>query len=160
MNKWERLNELFLSKGLKIFPVQENGKTPLIPKWQTECSSDYMQVLYWYENAKGCNWGLPASENDLFIIDLDVHNENGVENFFRLTNDLGIIVKTLLQITPSGGMHLIFKSDNDLKNVPNSSNSFPNCPGVDLRTKGYIVVEPSIINGNCYTFYNDVIIHI
>ena len=55
MNKWEILNHNYLQFGLKILPVKENGKTPMIPKWQVDCSSDYMQVLYWYENAKGCN---------------------------------------------------------------------------------------------------------
>ena len=52
MNKWEILNNLYIKQNLKIFPVQQNGKTPLIQKWQEDCSSDFMQILYWYEHAK------------------------------------------------------------------------------------------------------------
>lgn len=151
MNKWDLLNKNYLDKGLKIFPVIRNGKTPLLEKWQHECSSDYMQVLYWYENAKDCNWGLPATQNGLFVIDIDNHDINGLYNFEQLLDEIGLLrIDTLMQTTPSGGVHVIFKTDEDLKNIPNSSNSFPNYPGIDIRTDGYIVVEPSIINDTPY----------
>lgn len=159
VNKWEKLNENYLQFGLKIFPVIQNGKTPLIREWQRDCSSDYMQVLYWYENAKDCNWGLPATQNNLFIIDLDVHdpNKNGVENFAKIvdkimTDDDLDEFEWIEQITPSGGQHLIFQSDEELKNVSNGSNVFADYPGIDIRTDGYIVVEPSVINGVGYGF--------
>ena len=168
MTKWEKLNELYLNHHLKIFPVIQNGKTPLIKEWQNDCSDSYMQVLYWLENAPDCNWGLPATPNNLFIIDLDVHNENanGVENFDKIIDKLFMDkdgfagdlydefmeMAPLEQVTPSGGHHLIFQSDNDLKQVPNCSNAFKDYPGIDIRTDGYIVVEPSEINGKKYIF--------
>lgn len=153
---WNKLHENFINNGLKIFPVQSNGKTPLIPKWQEDCSCELMQVLYWYETAPGCNWALPATQNNLFIIDLDVHdeNKNGIQYFKKLMEDIGLSnMDTIKQETPSGGMHLIFKTDEDLKQVPNCSNAFEHYPGIDIRTDGYIVVEPSVINGKEYTFY-------
>lgn len=168
MTKWNTLNELYIKQGLKIFPVVENGKTPLIKEWQKDCSSDYMQVLYWYENAKNCNWGLPATPNNLFIIDLDVHDpeKNGVENFDKIIDKLFMDADgfagdlydeycemgPLEQVTPSGGHHLIFQTDDDLRQVPNCSNAFKDYPGIDVRTDGYIVVEPSSINGKNYIF--------
>lgn len=157
INKWSKLNTYFLREGLKIFPVQANGKTPLIQKWQDDCSCEYMQVLYWYEMAKDCNWGLPATPNELFIIDLDVHdiNKNGVENFEKLMKELGIKgIETMMQTTPSGGVHLIYQTNDLLKNVPNCSNAFKDYPGIDIRTDGYIVVEPSSINEKEYIFSN------
>lgn len=168
MTKWEKLNELYLNHHLKIFPVIQNGKTPLIKEWQKDCSDSYMQILYWLENAPNCNWGLPATPNNLFIIDLDVHNENanGVENFDKIIDrlfmdkdgfagdlyDEFMEMAPLEQVTPSGGHHLIFQSDDDLKQVPNCSNAFRDYPGIDIRTDGYIVVEPSEINGKKYVF--------
>ncbi len=160
LNKWEKINENYLQYGLRIFPVQPNGKTPLIQAWQNDCSSNYMQVLYWYENAKNCNWGLPATPNNLFIIDLDVHDptKNGIENFDKILNAIGFTDDEwdewgpMEQYTPSGGKHLIFASDDELKNVSNGSNVFADYPGIDIRTDGYIVVEPSSINGNKYLF--------
>ena len=168
MTKWEKLNKLYLEQGLKIFPVIPNGKTPLIKEWQKDCSNDYMQVLYWLENAPDCNWGLPATPNNLFIIDLDVHNENanGVENFDKIIDKLfmdadgyaGDLYDELCemgpleQVTPSGGHHLIFQTDDELRQVPNCSNAFKDYPGIDIRTDGYIVVEPSSINEKNYIF--------
>ena len=157
-NVWEILNKNFVNKGLQIFPVVENGKTPLIKQWQNDCSSNFMQILYWLEHAKNCNWGMPASENNLFIIDLDVHdlNKNGVENFNKLLTEIGLDkVETLKQTTPSGGVHLIFQSNDLLKGVSNNSNVFENYPGIDFRTDGYVVVEPSQINGVPYKFENN-----
>lgn len=155
MNKWEFIKENYIDKGLKIFPVVPNSKTPMIEKWQEDCSCDFFQVLYWYNSCPDCNWGLPASENNLFILDLDRHdsNKDGVENFEKLLKELGITnCLTMCQHTPSHGMHYIYKSDDDLKNVLNASNIFKNYPGVDCRTSGYIVVEPSETETGIYQF--------
>ena len=168
MTKWETLNELYIEQGLKIFPVVPNGKTPLIKEWQNDCSSDFMQVLYWLENAPDCNWGLPATPNNLFIIDLDVHDpeKNGVENFDKIIDKLFMDADgfagdlydewcdmgPLEQVTPSGGHHLIFQTDDELRQVPNCSNAFKDYPGIDIRTDGYIVVEPSSIGDKKYIF--------
>ena len=83
MNKWKFIEENYINKGLKIFPIVPNGKTPLIEKWQDDCSCDYFQVLYWYETFPNCNWGLPCTPNNLFVLDLDRHDpeKDGVENF-------------------------------------------------------------------------------
>lgn len=159
MNKWEFIKENYIDKGLKIFPVIPNGKTPMIEKWQEECSSDYFQVLYWYNSCPDCNWGLPATQNNLFILDLDRHDKekDGVENFGKLLKDLNVgKYITTCQHTPSSGMHYIYKTDNDLKNVSNSSNIFKDYVGIDCRTDGYIVVEPSETDKGIYQFeYNE-----
>ena len=88
--RWIALNSLYISKGLKIFPIRPNTKLPMIPKWQVDCSSNFMQLVYWNEHARDCNWGLPANENNLFIIDLDTHEEdkNGIINFNKLCEDI------------------------------------------------------------------------
>lgn len=155
-NVWEILNKNYVNTGLKIFPVTPNGKTPLIREWQKECSANFMQLLYWIENTKECNWALPATPNNLFVIDLDVHDpeKNGIENFKKLMDKIGLkSIDTLQQETPSGGRHLIFRSDDELKQVPNTSNSFKDYPGIDIRTDGYIVVEPSMINDKQYKLF-------
>ena len=157
MTKWQTLNELYIEQGLKIFPVVENGKIPRITAWNKDCSSDLRQVLYYYEHNKTGNWGLPCYENNLFVLDLDKHdiNKDGVENFKKLCNDLGIdYPKTLTQETPSGGIHLIFKSDIDLCEINATANAFPDYPGIDTRNRHYIVVEPSVIDGKLYKFIN------
>lgn len=157
-NKWEILTKLYINRKLKIFPVVENGKVPRIPAWNKDCASDLRQVLYYYENNKTGNWGLPCYENNLFVLDLDRHDvdKDGVENFKKLCNDLGIdYPETLTQETPSGGIHLIFKSDIDLCEINATANAFPDYPGIDTRNRHYIVVEPSVIDGKSYKFVNN-----
>ena len=167
MSKWEYIKENYIDKGLKIFPVVPNGKTPMIDNWQTECSCDYMQVLYWYTNCPNCNWGLPCTPNNIFAIDLDVHdeNKNGIDSFNKIINDIrdfpitidfyDIYNDTKIQETPSGGIHIIFQSDSELKDVSNGSNVFKDYPGIDTRSDGYILVEPSVINDKPYHFIID-----
>lgn len=157
MDKWEYIKTNYIDKGLKIFPVVRDGKTPMIENWQNECSCDYFQVLYWYTNCKNCNWGLPCTPNNLFVLDLDRHDEDkdGVVNFGKLLNDIGLSaedINTMIQRTPSDGIHVIFKSDDDLSKVNGLANAFPDYPGIDLRNRNYIVAEPSCINGRIYEF--------
>ena len=80
-NKWQTISKLYIENGLKIFPIIENSKLPRIKAWNEDCSCELMQTLYYYENNKNGNWGLPCYENNLFVIDLDRHDENkdGVE---------------------------------------------------------------------------------
>lgn len=159
MSKYSFLQDNFLKRGLKIFPVVANGKTPLINTWQLDASCEREQLLYWLEEGgNDINIGLPATPNNLFVIDVDMHDGvNGLESFHNLLNDCGVSIDevnmTLRQTTPSGGIHFIFASDDELKKVRNTSNSFgEKYQGIDIRTSGYIVVEPSVVNGVPYKF--------
>lgn len=157
MSKFDIIKKEYIDKHLKIFPVIPNGKTPSILAWQHDCSTDVMQIIYWLTQTPDCNIGLPANENNLFILDIDVHDANGIESFRQLLDNLNIDkINTLTQITPSGGYHYIFKSDDDLCQVLNTSNCFAGYPGIDCRTKGYVVVYPSKINEKEYKFINDI----
>ena len=159
MSKWDALNNLYINRGLKIIPLRANSKLPAIEKWNEQCSCNAMQCLYWYESNHNMNWGLPCIENNLFVLDLDTHKieENGIDNFNRLCNDLGIEKpNTLMQRTKSGGIHIIFQSDDELKQVCGTANAFKDYPGIDLRNSNYIVVEPSVIDNTPYKFLNDI----
>ena len=156
MSKYGFLQQHFLSRGLKIFPITANAKTPLIDKWQLDSSCEREQLLYWLEyGGNNINFALPATVNDLFIIDIDMHGDvDGLSSFKKLCTDCEInfdSIDTMEQITPSGGIHLVFKSDEELKKVRNTSNSFGDkYPGIDIRTSGYILIAPSVINGKSY----------
>lgn len=160
MSKWDVLKTKYIDNGIKIIPILPNQKVPMIENWNNECSSDYFQILYWYEQDNNINFAIPCYENNLFVIDLDRHDKekDGVVNFQRLLDNLDVDpcdFKTLIQETPSGGYHFIFKSDNDLSKVKGLANAFPDYPGIDLRNRNYIVACPSVINGKEYIFKND-----
>lgn len=147
------LKDYYIHNNLKLIPIKPNGKEPLI-NWKMNYETSIEQVLSWTLDEPNLNWALPMNANDLFAIDIDMHGDiNGIENFKRLCKDLGIDkIKTLVQKTPSGGYHLIFKSDDDLKKVKNSANTFSNYKGIDIRTDGYILVYPSKINDVFYEY--------
>ena len=166
MTKWEILKNKYIDNDIKIIPIVPNNKIPMISKWNNECSSDYFQILYWYEQDKDMNFAIPCYENNFFVIDLDRHdaNKDGVDNFNKLINDilnypidvdLYDYCKTLIQQTPSGGLHIIYKSDEELSQVNGLANAFSDYSGIDLRNKNYIVAEPSTINNKPYKFLNN-----
>ena len=159
MSNWEIISETYIKNNLKIIPILPNSKLPAISKWNIDCSSNILQILYWFESNHDMNFGLPCKENGLFVLDLDRHNteQDGVENFKRLCKDLKIeLPNTLIQETPSNGLHYIFKSDDALKQINGVANAFVNYPGIDIRNSNYIVVAPSKINGKQYRFINDI----
>ena len=163
MSKWDVLNNKYIDKGIKIIPILPNQKIPAIEKWNENCSSDFFQILYWYNENKDFNYAIPCYENNLFVIDLDRHDleKDGVQSFKKLYQDLGCTidplygVKTMMQQTQGGGLHIIYKSDDELSKVNGVANAFKDYPGIDLRNRNYILVEPSVINGRHYVFLND-----
>ena len=90
MTKWESLENNYIKKGIKILPIIPNKKIPMIEKWNEDCSSDRLQILYWYESNHDMNFAIPCYENNLFVIDLDRHDpeKDGVDNFNKLINSL------------------------------------------------------------------------
>lgn len=158
ISRWRVIKDNYIDKKIKIIPIKPNSKIPAIDKWNEYCSYDYMQVLYWYESDEEMNFAIPCYENNLFVIDLDKHDDekDGIKNFDKLLKSLGINeINTLIQNTPSGGKHIIFKSDEDLEQVRGVANAFSEYPGIDLRNRNYILVEPSVINGIPYKFLNN-----
>ena len=147
----------YSKKGLKIFPVEMNGKIPILNNWLNECSSEFYQLAYWFSKNKNYNWGLPANPNDLFILDIDTKDgQNGLDSIARLMKDFNFDINdTLMRKTWSGGLHVFYKSDDELKNVINCANAFPTYPNIDIRSAGFVVCEPSVINGQKYEFIND-----
>lgn len=163
MNKWEILKNRYIDNNIKIIPILPNRKIPAIEKWNEYCSSDFFQVLYWYNENKNFNYAIPCYENNLFVIDLDIHDseKDGIKSFRKLFVDLGCSIddlygiKTMIQQTQGGGLHIIYKSDEELSQVNGVANAFKDYPGIDLRNRNYILVEPSVIDDRHYTFLND-----
>ena len=94
MSRFTELKRLYIDKGLKIFPIVKNGKAPLIEAWQLDCSIDIPQIAYWLEHAKDCNWGMPCSENNIFVLDIDRHGVDGMESLKKLLTDLNNYYKS------------------------------------------------------------------
>ena len=68
MDKWEKIKNNYIDKNIKIIPIQPNNKIPMISEWNKDCSSDFMQILYWYESDHDMNFAIPCFENNLSSI--------------------------------------------------------------------------------------------
>lgn len=148
MNNLIKYAHLYINAGFKPFPLVENSKTPATRNGFKDAISDHAQVDSLFANHTG-NIGITFPP-DLFALDLDRKNgKDGVAALEQIAEPFGGLPPTLTQVTPTGGEHRIYRKPVDLY-VPNTSNILAD--GIDTRTHlGYIVCEPSIIDGNQYS---------
>ena len=136
------------------FAVNKNSKYPAV-KWSKP--ENYMTEI----DTSRYNVGLLTGPiNNIIVVDVDAKN-NGIEEMEKYYTEYGLI-KTVKQITPSGGYHLIFKytsSNNDdqflIDNYLKTKSLYRNV-GIDIRSKGgFIVFAPSIRNNIAYELVAD-----
>jgi putative DNA primase/helicase len=135
-----------------IFPVKKNGKIPLTAHGFKDTSSDPTQISQWRREFPGCNWGTPTGIA-FVVLDLDAKHPESFE-WWREQQDIHGPVETREVSTPSGGAHLYFLPSEGIELKSTASEI---APGVDTRAQGgYVVIPPSVIDGNPYEVTNDV----
>lgn len=139
--------KIYAKIGFKPFPLLENSKVPATRNGFKDATNNPALIDFLFANHNG-NIGLNFPP-ELFAIDLDVKNgKDGVSAFLEIAERNGGIPDTLIQLTPSGGKHYIFRKPAEIY-IPNTSNILAD--GIDTRTNlGYIVAEPSLIDHKSY----------
>ncbi len=149
-------NELFkaarfyASLGMPVFPLRAGLKNPATLHGVKDATTDLSQIETWWRNAPNNNVAI-ACGNGLYVLDIDVDKQNGINGFDSL-KEFNSLPHTVSQTTPRGGMHLLFQADQ--ANPPSGKINFR--PGIDIKsTGGYIVAAPSICTegggtGGCY----------
>ncbi len=144
-----------LYNKLNLFPLFTVGadKRPAVESWKDENVYIYSNELE--ENAYKRAFGLVTGEkSNIMVIDLDNKPDkdgNGIEEFQKILDELGVIVDTFTVKTPNNGLHLYFKYREGLKNTAGI------LPGVDIRTQGgYIITPYSKISAGMYKVVNAV----
>ena len=128
--------EEYAQLGYKVFPLAPGLKRPhggLVPHGVSEASDDVEKVRRWFTREPSANLGLAC--DGLIVIDCDLGNTwPGLE---RLKSEGHAVV----QNTPSGGMHFLFRLPEG-KAWKNSTSRLAH--NIDTRTDGgYIVISPS-----------------
>jgi hypothetical protein len=137
----------YAKDGFRVLPCWPRSKKPLTPNGFSDASTDLSKIDYWWSRCPDAN--IAIQTRDLLVLDIDC--KNGVNGYMAVENlerKYGKLPATKSQLTPSGGKHLIFKTRDII--VP----SLINCPaqGLDIRAhSGYILAEPSTINGMTYS---------
>ena len=130
--------------GWKIFPLQPGTKIPLSgTRGHLDATSDLCKVRDLWEKHPNANIGLHLAASGLVALDVDSYKP---ECEFEIVFADICMPPTLVQRSASGGRHYVFKAT--------AGDSFPGnpCRGVEIKHKGYIVLEPSVFNGGQYYF--------
>lgn len=140
-----------------IFPVQTGNKKP-IPHLTNQynqggfyvATNDENQLALWEKTYPGCNWALrTGTPSGCWVLDIDVKNgAKGKESFIELVKGHDFPF-TLAVSTPTGGLHYYFEMEPGIKNRINVGSA----GGIDIKADGaYVVIPPSIVNGNKYAY--------
>lgn len=148
----------YAKRGFYVFPCTIE-KNPYITNGFHKASNDPEQVDKWWSKWPGALIAMPTGKkNNLYIIDLDdkperpgengelLPAENGSATLEALESSHSPLPPTKMQITGSGGLHLVFRYPID--RLPDNSylgNTMRKLgPGFDTRGEGgYFIVAPS-----------------
>lgn len=109
-----------------------SGKHPIYKGWESKATSNEAEIIAAFQRHPAANIGF-CTGDQFFAVDIDVKS-NGYNNLLSY----GRLGDTVSVTTGSGGSHHYYLLPKDLK-VPNLSSLIP---GVDLRSKGGLVVAP------------------
>lgn len=161
--------EHYLNKfGFASIPIPFMTKSPNIKEWQNINKETCLNYAHLF-NYGSSNIGiLSGKESNIFVIDIDFPKDGEIDgqSFLDLKYNLAKLddpnarhhEDTLVQITGSGGKHLIYKYEPILDLITNQTRVFKTVGGkhvsIDIKTnKGQIIAPPSIHpNGKSYRF--------
>lgn len=139
-------------RGWACFPCVPDEKKPATPNGLNDAtkSPERLRSLW----RVGANVGIrTGAASGIVALDVDVKDgKSGRESLERLQHERGALPVTLINATPSGGWHLIFRHPG--RTLQNSASSIAD--GLDVRADGgYIIGPPSTIRGGAYRWVNE-----
>lgn len=142
-------------RGLKVFPLTPNAKTPpLIKAWQEQATTAEKQIREWWNIWPDANVGVECS--GLLVVDCDAR-KNGFESLARLEREIGDLGATFEVETPGDGVnrgrHLYYRLSEGV-NVSNGADVLG--AGLDLKTsRGYVLAAGCRTPNGEYAPFND-----
>lgn len=135
---------IYAANGWHVFPVKPNAKLPLgslVTNGFHGATNVAETITHWWTQVPEANIGLSLAASGLVCIDVDSYKPDCAFDEYMHGKDMP---KTLVQHSASGGTHYIFKADENAK--------YPGklCTGVDVKHNGYILLSPSVFDGNQY----------
>lgn len=126
----------YLVNGYSIIPLRKN-KLPLLNEnvvFQRERHATDEEVEVWWKKTPDANIGICTGKiSNITVVDIDTSGET--------TIPLDTFPATYTVKTPTGGFHLYYEYDPEIKQT---ANTYPQFPHVDIRNDGgYVVAPPS-----------------
>jgi hypothetical protein len=119
----------------------------IVPHGLKQATTDGALIKYWWTSAPNANIGI-ATSGCHPVLDVDVRH-NGDKTLAELERKNGPLPPTWRVVTGSGGTHVYFTADIEVRNSAGEIG-----PGLDVRGDGgYVVAPPSMhISGRRYTW--------
>lgn len=146
----ERLVLFLLLEQLYIFPCKYNTKQPATEHGYKDAELGQNAGLLF---AQGYNIGIACEPSGIIVIDCDIDESkdyDGIKTLREKEEELGKLPVTLTQESPRGGRHFIYQS----KGIINPINKIGK--DIDIKYNGYIMSEPSVINGKQYKYIDGI----
>jgi RecA-family ATPase len=127
------------------------GKHPhrLAPHGHLEATTDENKIKLWYASDPDAGIGVACDRSELVVLDIDPRN-GGYETLAEIDVENSLFISNCIADTQSGGEHrLFFQSDPNVK--------FPATlgPGLDIKYRGYICVEPTVGPSGLYKWRDE-----
>jgi hypothetical protein len=144
------------AQGFRVFPLNEDHpdksaveiKRPAIKNWDKLATTDPAVIQRWWEKSD-FNIGL-ATGRGLVVLDSDTKEGKQGAKAIATHDMLGLPFDGMQVETATGGLHLYFKSNQEIRNSASKI-----AKDVDVRGDGgYVVAPGSTIHGKPYTGKN------
>lgn len=140
----------YAARGWHVFPCKPKDKAPATPNGVKDATTDKQRIKTWWAKMPDANIGMACGDKSgVYVVDVDLSTT--VDGFEAL-KEFPELPMTVLQRSPRGGCHYLYKCDGE---PPLNKNGFR--PGIDIRATGfYLLLSPSIHpNGNEYVWAPD-----
>lgn len=144
----------YVGRGWHVFPLRAGTKgrdaqgnsTHLLMNGHNGASNDPAAIQKWWAKWPNANIGLNLKASGLVALDFDTYKKDCERASYVHGRDLP---NTLVQSSAHGGKHYIFLAE------PGVEYASLLCPGVEIKHRGYILLEPSTFETGVYRFEND-----
>ena len=135
----------YAAMGYPVFPCKPGTKQPATEHGFTDATTDVEQVNRWWGENPDYNVAMPTQG----LCVLDVDGPTNVYLYKLSPGQLAELSDAPMQRTPRGGLHFVTRQNGEV--LHNTTSKLAD--KVDTRADGgYIVVAPSVFNGNAYSW--------
>lgn len=124
----------------KVFPLEPNGKKPIITGWQERATSDPDRAYEWWTDAlrEERDWNIGILCDGLLIVDIDAKQgaEKPFDTLLHFEKKYGPAPTVE---TPSGGYHIYYRLPEGVR-LGNTTKKI--APNIDTRSTGGYVLAP------------------
>lgn len=146
----ESTMRVYSEVGFCLFPCLPGQKVPAIKDYYAHSTCDLDSLKMWLRREPQYNFACDAGKSRLLVLDVDY--PEGYESLAFVEDVFGKLpLDSLVQGTPSGGMHIVFRLPFGVS-LPSKPRLLGN--GLEVKSsKGQFMVAPSVVDNGYWGEY-------